>query len=110
MSEEMNVDESNGKDMSVTDDDRLWAALGWAFWVIAVIALLMEDKKDRPFIRYHAWHSIVAGIVFSIISAATVGCGLPVFIISLWYAYQAYQGETPVIPVLTDFIKGQGWI
>ena len=94
----------------VTDDDKLWAALSWVFWIIAVVALLMEEKKNRPFIKFHAWNSIVAGIIFTIISVATVGCGTPVFIISLYYAYKAYQGEWTKVPVITDIIKNQGWI
>ena len=38
----------------VTSDDRLWALLGWLFWPVAVIMLLMDDKKARPFIKYNA--------------------------------------------------------
>lgn len=34
----------------ITDDDKLWALLGWLFWPIAVIVLLMEEKKQRPVI------------------------------------------------------------
>ena len=47
----------------LTSDDRLWAALSWIpvspLWpIFAIIALLLEDKKDRPFIRYNAILSI----------------------------------------------------
>ena len=38
----------------ITDDDKLWALLSWLFWPIAIIVLLLEDKKQRPFIKYHA--------------------------------------------------------
>ena len=110
--EEKEPMEEPGKEMdagAITDDDRLWALLSWIFWIIAVLALLLEEKKDRPFVRYHAWHSIVTGIIFTIISVATFGCGTPVFLVSLYFAYRAYQGEWFTIPVLTDFIKGQGW-
>jgi len=34
----------------ITADDKLWALLGWLFWPIAVIVLLMEEKKQRPVI------------------------------------------------------------
>jgi uncharacterized membrane protein len=111
MSDNIDIDEiKDNNDMMISDDDKLWSALSWVFFPVAIIALLMEDKKARPFIRFHAWHSIIAGIVFSIISSVTLGCGTPVFIISLYFAYKAYQGEQNEIPVITDFIKGQGWI
>jgi uncharacterized membrane protein len=94
----------------VTQDDKLWAALSWVFWPVAIIALIMEDKKARPFVRYHAIQSLVAGILFTVIASVTVGCGTPVFLISLWFAYKSYQGEWSEIPVITNFIKGQGWV
>jgi uncharacterized protein len=108
MSEEMDQLKNLGGG-EVTDDDKLWALLSWIFWVIAILALLLEEKKDRPFVRYHAWHSIVVGIVFTIISAVTFGCGTPIFLVSLYFAYRAYQGEWFTLPVITDFIKNQGW-
>jgi hypothetical protein len=30
-------------------------------------------------------------------------------LIQLYWAYQAYQGKIVTIPLLTDFIKNQGW-
>lgn len=103
--------DENMKNMGdVTDDDKLWAALAWVFWPVAVIALIMEEKKSRAYIKHHAWHSIIAGIIFTIIASVTVGCGTPVFLISLYFAYKAYTGDWSTIPVVTDFIKGQGWI
>jgi uncharacterized membrane protein len=99
-----------GAGSEVTDDDKLWAMLSWIIWVIAVLALILEEKKDREYIRYHAWHSIVVGVLFTIISFATLGCGTPVFLVALYFAYQAYMGEWVKIPVVTDFLKQQGWI
>ncbi len=35
-----------------TSDDRLWALLAYLFTpIVPVIILLLEDKKDRPFLR-----------------------------------------------------------
>ena len=50
----------------VTDDDRLWAALAWIpiwpIWPIAPIALLIiEGKKDRPFIKISRHTILVDG-------------------------------------------------
>ncbi|HEY5156503.1 MAG TPA: hypothetical protein VII93_00865, partial [Anaerolineales bacterium] len=38
----------------ITSDDKIWAALGYPVFIIAIIMLLMEDKKKRPFIKFHA--------------------------------------------------------
>ena len=40
----------------ITSDDRLWAALSWIpispLWpIFSIVVLLLEDKKDRAFIR-----------------------------------------------------------
>lgn len=43
----------------ITSDDKLWAALGYPIPIIAIIALLMEEKKVRPFIKFHAVQSLV---------------------------------------------------
>jgi uncharacterized membrane protein len=102
----------------LTSDDKLWAALSYVFApLVGIIALLMEDKKARPYIKFHAVQSIVASIAFVvvaiIISVVTLGFGglcVPLlWLVFLYWAYQAYQGQNVKIPVLSDFIKNQGW-
>jgi len=101
-----------------TSDDRLWAALGYPIALIAIIMLLMEEKKARPFIKYHAVQSIAANVVFLVVavtlSFVTLGFGgicVPVlWLVFLYWAYQAYQGQMFQIPGLTSFIKNQGWV
>ena len=52
----------------VTSDDKLWSLLSYIFApLVGLILLLMEDKKSRPFIKYHAVCSLVLGIVCNII-------------------------------------------
>ncbi len=95
----------------ITSDDKLWAALGYIFSpIIPIIMLLIEDKKVRPFIKYHSIQSIAAFIIIFILTAITVGCGSVLVLIMLYFAYKAYQGEYFEIPLLTKFMKGQGWI
>lgn len=93
----------------VTSDDKLWAALGYAIPIIAIVALLMEDKKSRPFIKFHAIQSIVVSVVIAVIATVTFGCGTIVYLVMFWWAYQAYQGIDVNIPVISDFIRKQGW-
>ncbi len=109
---------SNEPMSDLTSDDKLWAALSYVFApLVGIIALLMEDKKARPYIKFHAVQSIVASLVFmvvaTILSIVTLGFGglcVPLlWLVFLYWAYQGYQGQTINIPLITDFIKKQGW-
>ena len=100
----------------ITDDDKLWALLSWIIWVIGLVALLMEDKKDRPFIKYNAVMSLALGIaltvIVSILSVVTCGFGAittVAFIYPIILGIQAYQGQWVTVPWLTDFVKERGW-
>jgi uncharacterized membrane protein len=102
----------------ITSDDKLWAALGYPISPLAVIVLFMEDKKARPFIKYHAVQSIAFNIVLyiliTIIAVVTLGFGAicaPLFwLVVIWPAIEAFQGKYLEIPVLTNFLKKQKWI
>ena len=100
----------------VTSDDKLWSALAYVFTpIVPIIILVMADKKDRPFIKAHNMQALIWGVVLYIIVAVTsafiIGlCIWPIgLLIQLYWAYQAYQGKIITIPLLTDFIKNQGW-
>ena len=104
--------------MDVTSDDKLWGALSYVFApIVGIIVLLMEDKKSRPFIKFHAVQSIAASIAFwivaTILTTVTIGFGglcVPVlWLVFLYWAYQAYQGQMVNIPLVTNFIRGKGW-
>jgi uncharacterized membrane protein len=95
----------------VTSDDKLWALLSWLFApLIGIVVLLMEDKKSRPFLKYHAVVSIAFTVVVYVISAVTVGCGSILLLANIWFAIKAYQGEYSEIPFLSNFVKSQGWV
>jgi uncharacterized membrane protein len=98
-----------------TQNDKLWAMLSWLpitpLWpVLAIVALLMENTKDRPFVRYHAIASIATGIAAVVITIVTFGLGSVLFLAFFYWAYKAYQGDMVNIPVVTNFIKNQGWV
>jgi len=119
---ESTIDETADEDVplddystdDITSDDKLWAALGYPIPLIALIALLLEDKKDRLFIRFHAVQSIAVNIILWIViillSLPTAGCVSLLWLITLWPAYDSYQGKYTEIPFITNFIKKQGWV
>ena len=93
----------------VTSDDKLWAALGYVIPLIAIVVLFMEDKKNRPYVKFNAVQSLVATVVLTVLTTITLGCGGILFLVMLWWAYQAYQGQDVKIPMISDFIRNQGW-
>ncbi len=93
----------------ISSDDKLWAMLGYLIPLIALVVLFMEDKKNRPYVKFNAVQSLVATVVLSILSTVTCGFGAVLFLIMLWWAYQAYQGQDVRIPMISDFIRKQGW-
>lgn len=101
----------------VTSDDRLWAMLSYLLTpLIPIIILLMEAKKNRPFLKAHYMQALVLGVVLAVLGTILafipiVGCILPVIwlIIVILYAVKAYRGEYVTIPVITNFVKNQGW-
>ncbi len=93
----------------VSDDDKLWAMLCYLLPLLAIVALFMEDKKNRPYIKFNAVQSIVAAVAVSIITSVTFGCGGVLGFAFFYWAYLAYQGQNVNIPFISDFIKNQGW-
>lgn len=104
----------------VTSDDKVWGLLAYLLNpLIPIIALLMEDKKARPFIKYHSVQAlaffVAYFVVISVLSAITFGIGgfiigILVFVLSIMYCVKAYQGQWFEIPVITSFCKKQGWM
>lgn len=94
--------------LEVTSDDKLWALLAYVLSpIVPIIILLMEDKKNRPYLKMHNIQALILGILVVLTAGFCVG-----FIVWLYAVYcgvQAYNGKPVVIPVLTDFVKNQGW-
>jgi uncharacterized membrane protein len=105
MTEEMNP---MGMD-DVTSDDKLWALLGYIIPLVALIVLLMEDKKARPFLKYHAVQALLITAATVILSFTACLWVIP-WIYGIYVGIKAYQGEWVVVPMVTDFAKKQGWI
>jgi uncharacterized membrane protein len=102
----------------VTDNDKLLAALSYPVPIVALVILFSETNKARPFQKYHAVQALafwvvlaVVGIVLSIVTFGVGSLCLPVlWLVSLWPAYESYQGKYMQMPVITDFIRKQGWV
>ena len=92
----------------ITSDDKLWAALAYVFSpLVPIILMFMDDKKNRPYIKANNMQALILGIITAVTSAFCIG--ILVWIYQLYLGYQAYQGQTINIPIITDFCKNQGW-
>ena len=101
----------------INSDDKLWAALGYPIFIIALIMLFVEGKKNRPFIKFHAVQALALNIVLWIVEIiltrihGLIGCISPIlWLIMIWPAVLAYQGKYFEVPVITKFLRDQHWI
>lgn len=100
----------------ITQDDKLWALLSYIFSpLIPLIVLLMEEKKSRPYIKFHAMQALILGLIvmvlYLVLGWIFVGAclGLALYIYMIYVGVKAYQGETLSVPVVTDMIKKNNW-
>lgn len=90
------------------DNDKLIATLSYIFVVIVSIVVLVTDMKNKPFLKYHAYQSLVFGIAIwilpTVLSFVVVGlCLIPFALIAqFYYAYLAYTKGVFTIPLITD--------
>jgi uncharacterized membrane protein len=102
--------------MEVTNDDKLWALLAYVLTpIVPVIIMLMEDKKNRPFLRAHNAQALAVGVINLLIGVllswtVVLACvPLLIWIACIYWGIQAYNGKTVEIPVVSNFVRQQGW-
>lgn len=102
--------------------NRLLGALAYPIWIIALIIILTDMKKDS-FMKHHGWTGLFWGIAWLIIYVALFILGNIPFlgwilaivtgpllwiawlILSIYYAVQAYNGKEFAIPLVSDWAK-----
>lgn len=107
---------------NVGNENRLLAALGYPIWIIALIIVVSDMKKD-PFMKHHGWTALFWGIAWLVIwfvlqvlahipllGWLLVILAAPIFwliwlILSIFYAVQTYNGKTFTIPIVSDWAK-----
>ena len=101
----------------VSSDDRLWALLCFLFTpLIPLVVMLMDDRKNRPFLKFHAVPTLIFGLVEGVLVLIlswipVVNCLVGfIWIINIVWGIKAYNGNEVTIPVITEFAKNQGWV
>jgi uncharacterized protein len=100
----------------VTSNDKLWALLAYILTpLVPIIILFLEDKKNRPFIKAHNAQALALGVISVLVGVllgwtVVLACvPLLIFIYCIYLGIQAYNGKYVEIPVITNFVKKQGW-
>lgn len=98
-----------------SDTGKILAVLGYIFWPVALIAVLIEPYKNERFVRFHAVQALglsVAGIAIGVIAnipilgwiVALVG-GIALFVLAIMGLVKALQGEYYEMPVVYGLVK-----
>ncbi len=100
----------------VTSDDKLWALLAYILTpIVPIIIMLMEDKKSRPFLKAHNAQALAFGVAAFVINFALsfvfigICTSVVTLVVVIMYGVKAYQGNVFEIPVISNFVKNQGW-
>lgn len=93
------------------ENDKLIAALAYIICPLLGIIVLLTDMKNKPFLKFHAYQSIVFGIAIAIVWFISiplifiaVGCitGLVALVAQIFVAYQVYTKGIYKIPFVSD--------
>jgi uncharacterized protein len=115
VNDEFNVENVDpAEDTSVTDDDKLWALLAYVLSpLIPIVILLLEEKKNRPFLKAHNAQALIWGLITAVVWSASTPLlcipGIVMWLLAIYWGWQAYQGQMVEIPVISNFVRQQGW-
>ena len=95
-------------DLEITEDDKFWALLAYIFSpFIPPMIMIMDNKKDRPFIIVHVFQAFIIGLIGIVMWFFCFR--FLVWFYQIYLGLQAYQGRYAQIPLITDFFKELGW-
>ena len=95
-----------------SDNSKIFAALGYVIWPVALVAILMEPYKNEKWLKSHAVQALALNLAIYVLSGVTMpifGLGglvaLAGFVYSVILAIKAYNGESLEVPVIYGFVK-----
>lgn len=96
---------------AVDSNSKTIAALAWLFSPISSLILILVDsyKKDK-YIQFHAWESLVFGLVAAICYTIlwwTCIFPLAAFAVTIVGVVYAFQGESWKLPLIGDWAEEQ---
>lgn len=92
------------------EGNKLLALLAYLFGWLGIIFAFIDQGKNDPWLRMHAWQAFFLGLAAIVVSMITFGIGwFVIFIFQIVYALKAYKGEYFEVPVIGGLAKGQAF-
>jgi uncharacterized membrane protein len=102
------MEQTAGRPAPQSDTNKMLAALCYILGWLAIIIAMIEPGKTDPFVKFHAWQAFYLGIAAIVVSFITFGVGwIIIFILQIYYAIQAYNGNYFEVPVIYGLAKNQ---
>lgn len=91
-----------------SENSKLFAGLGYIFWPVALVALLIDPYKDEPFTKFNGIQALgiwVVAIVIGWIPFIGWAADIAVLVFVIIAAVNAFQGKYYEVPVLGSQLK-----
>lgn len=94
-----------------SSNDRLAAVIAhagtWFSWFLAPLCVYFLKRGESRYAEFHSLQALLWSIGGTIISAATCGVAIPVFLgFHLYAAWKVHRGEEYEYPVAGDIARG----
>lgn len=102
--------EQNAPLAPANDTNKILAGVAYLIGWLAIIFVFLDQGKQDPWLRLHAWQAFFLGLAAIVVSMITFGIGgLIIFVIEIIYAIMAFQGKYFEVPVIYGLAKGQAF-
>jgi len=90
-----------------SENSKILAGIGYIFWVIALVGLLLDPYKDEPFVRFHAVQALALWVIAAVAVVPFIGWAISVVavVFAIISAINAFQGKYYEVPVLGGLVK-----
>ncbi len=95
-----------------SDNSKIFAALGYVIWPVALVAMLMDPYKNEVWLKTHAVQALGLNLAIWVLSLVTMPIlglgglvGLAGFVYTIILAIKAYNGESIEVPVVYGLVK-----
>jgi uncharacterized membrane protein len=96
----------------MNDTSKILAALGYVFWPVALVAILLDPYKNEKWVRAHAIQALALGVAIWIATAVltfvfpiNMVISIAGFVYQIILAVKAWNGESVQIPVIYGIVE-----
>ncbi len=94
-----------------SSNDRFAAAIAhagtWVAWFLAPLLVYLLKRGESRYAEFHALQALLWSAAGTLVSLATCGVAIPVFLaFHVYAAYKVLRGEEYEYPIVGDFARG----